>query len=180
MVTAMLRYDWQKQHAQDEVLPPVHMRQLYEAVGGAACATCRWVEFPQVRSGRIQVYQSPCRIAIALARCPTVPCHQCIAVRWPCLFLGGSGATGSALPTFYVLARAQAHHMDTYEVAAQEYWPALTSFVQSCGILDGTLSSALDPVVGPCYAIPGCDCKCRSHSARALAWLCQLCPEAED
>lgn len=27
--------------------------------------------------------------------------------------------------------------MDTYEVAAQEYWPAITGFVQSCGILDG-------------------------------------------
>ena len=34
--------------AQDEVLPPVHMRQLYEVVGGPASATCRWVEFPQV------------------------------------------------------------------------------------------------------------------------------------
>ena len=27
--------------------------------------------------------------------------------------------------------------MDTYEVAAQEYWPAIIGFVQSCGILNG-------------------------------------------
>jgi len=39
--------------AQDEVLPPVQMRQLYEAVGGEACATCRWVEFPEVMVERL-------------------------------------------------------------------------------------------------------------------------------
>jgi hypothetical protein len=39
--------------AQDEVLPPVQMRQLYEAVGGEACATCRWVEFPEVTAERL-------------------------------------------------------------------------------------------------------------------------------
>ncbi|KAK9832839.1 hypothetical protein WJX81_005824 [Elliptochloris bilobata] len=89
---------------QDEVLPPVHMRQLYEAVGGPACTTCQWVEFPE------------------------------------------------------------AHHMDTYEVAAQEYWPALIGFVQSCGILD---DDAGEPDVARA-AGAAAERRARAHSAAVL------------
>ena len=32
--------------------------------------------------------------------------------------------------------------MDTYEVAAQEYWPAIIGFVQSCGILNGASTAS--------------------------------------
>ena len=56
--------------AQDEIVPPSHMRALYEEVGGAANGNCTWVDFPQ------------------------------------------------------------AHHNDTYEVAAARYWPAILAFFQ--------------------------------------------------
>ena len=58
--------------AQDEVLPPAHMRQLYEAVGGAACPTCRWVEFPQA---------SPCRTCYGPVSQAALPCHAVARLR---------------------------------------------------------------------------------------------------
>ena len=54
--------------AQDEIVPPAHMRALYEEVGGSGNSLVTWVEFPE------------------------------------------------------------AHHNDTYEVAAAQYWPALLDF----------------------------------------------------
>ena len=59
---------------QDEVLPPVHMRQLYEAVGGPACTTCRWVEFPQVWSQQH-----------SLKTCCATQAQHCSAKRLPLL-----------------------------------------------------------------------------------------------
>ena len=55
---------------QDEIVPPSHMRALYEEVGGAANGNCTWVDFPD------------------------------------------------------------AHHNDTYEVAAARYWPAILAFFE--------------------------------------------------
>ena len=54
--------------AQDEIVPPSHMRALHEALGGRSSSRVAWVEFPE------------------------------------------------------------AHHNDTYEVAAAQYWPALLAF----------------------------------------------------
>ena len=55
---------------QDELLPPVQMRQLYEVMSRSDARDCTWVEFPY------------------------------------------------------------ATHMDAYEVAQQQYWPALMQFVE--------------------------------------------------
>ena len=62
--------------------------------------------------------------------------------------------------------------MDTYEVAAQQYWPALIGFVQSCGILDGVpsagCSAALLFLAGTCLG----EMTCCISVCPALRMLC--------
>ena len=52
---------------QDEMLPPVMMRQLYTAVTAKGAESCTWVEFED--AGHMDAYEVAAQVMSCLARC---------------------------------------------------------------------------------------------------------------